>query len=412
MLSNRLGGPGRSDDRADDGVRDTNDDAQLSKLSCVRLGYFQDSFVHHFVRRPTRRSPLINRGYYSRYAALRSLLLQFLALGLSRPAKDTPSGAFQSQQGAAGPKDSAADQVPQPAQQLEAGSRKPEPQSQQQQQAQQRQAAPGKRQVLVLGAGYDTTFFQLAKEGVQADKYVELDFKQVTAKKAAAIQQVPELLACIGGQQAVGSIDPGEGRVLTERYCLLPVDLRDLEQLKAALQEAGLDPAAPTYVLSECVLVYLQPQHSQQLVRWLAEHLQCAAMAVYEQIQPDDAFGRQMLLNLESRGCALLGIEATPTLDAQQRRFTSCGWHRADAHTMQHVYSDCIDPADRRRIERLEMFDEFEEWHLIQQHYCIAVGIKDRTGLLDRFGLPHYAAQPFVPPAVPAALHLPPRFTT
>jgi tRNA wybutosine-synthesizing protein 4 len=27
------------------------------------------------------------------------------------------------------------------------------------------------------------------------------------------------------------------------------------------------------------------------------------------QIQPDDAFGQQMLLNLESRGCALLGIE-------------------------------------------------------------------------------------------------------
>ncbi|KAL4857786.1 Leucine carboxyl methyltransferase 1 [Chlorella vulgaris] len=392
MLSNRLGGPARSDDRADDGVRDTNDDAQLSKLSCVRLGYFQDSFVHHFVRRPTRRSPLINRGYYSRYAALRSLLLQFLALGLSRPAKDTPSGASQSQQGAPGPKDSAADQLPQPVQQPEAGSRKTEPQSQQQQQAQQRQAAPVKRQVLVLGAGYDTTFFQLAKEGIQADKYVELDFKQASRHTQGTAQR--------------------EGRVLTERYCLLPVDLRDLEQLEAALQEAGLDPAAPTYILSECVLVYLQPQHSQQLVRWLAEHLQCAAMAVYEQIQPDDAFGRQMLLNLESRGCALLGIEATPTLDAQQRRFTSCGWHRADAHTMQHVYSDCTDPADRRRIERLEMFDEFEEWHLIQQHYCIAVGVKDRTGLLDRFGLPRYAAQPFVPPAVPAALNLPPRFTT
>lgn len=28
--------------------------------------------------------------------------------------------------------------------------------------------------------------------------------------------------------------------------------------------------------------------------------------------------------------------------------------------------SRCINPADRRRIERLEIFDEFEEWHLIQ----------------------------------------------
>jgi tRNA wybutosine-synthesizing protein 4 len=58
MLAPRLGGS-RLGDQA---VVDTNDDAQLSKLSCVRHGYFQDAFVHHFVRRPTRRSPLINRG--------------------------------------------------------------------------------------------------------------------------------------------------------------------------------------------------------------------------------------------------------------------------------------------------------------------------------------------------------------
>lgn len=97
--------------------------------SCVRLGYFKDDFVQHFVRRPHRRSPLINRGgcargapvwvvacprrlkeswgwlvstawargqglqvthdspvtpaagYYSRYAAIRDLLLHFLVAG-------------------------------------------------------------------------------------------------------------------------------------------------------------------------------------------------------------------------------------------------------------------------------------------------------------------------------------------
>lgn len=49
--------------------------------------------------------------------------------------------------------------------------------------------------------------------------------------------------------------------MLTQRYCLLPADLRDLSQLEAALEAAGLDAAAPTLVVSECVLVYLQPQH-------------------------------------------------------------------------------------------------------------------------------------------------------
>jgi hypothetical protein len=32
------------------------------------------------------------------------------------------------------------------------------------------------------------------------------------------------------------------------------------------------------------------------------------------------------------------------------------------------------DATDVRRVERLEIFDEMEEWHLIQAHYCIAWG--------------------------------------
>lgn len=32
------------------------------RRSCVKLGYFKDDFVRYFVRRPGKRSPLINRG--------------------------------------------------------------------------------------------------------------------------------------------------------------------------------------------------------------------------------------------------------------------------------------------------------------------------------------------------------------
>ena len=62
------------------------------------------------------------------------------------------------------------------------------------------------------------------------------------------------------------------------------------------------------------------------------------------------------------------------------------------------VCSQCSDPADRRRIERLELFDELEEWHLIQQHYCIAIGVKDSAGLLGGFGLPRLPAGAGPPP--------------
>lgn len=64
--------------------------------------------------------------------------------------------------------------------------------------------------------------------------------------------------------------------MVTDSYCLVPADLRDLGQLAAALEAAGLDTSAPTFVLSECVLVYLKPQH-----RWVCKqavlHVRLAA---------------------------------------------------------------------------------------------------------------------------------------
>jgi hypothetical protein len=33
---------------------------------------------------------------------------------------------------------------------------------------------------------------------------------------------------------------------------------------------------------------------------------------------------------------------------------------------------------------------------LLQQHYCIAIGVKDDSGLLQRFGLPHFPPPRFV----------------
>jgi hypothetical protein len=61
-------------------------------------------------------------------------------------------------------------------------------------------------------------------------------------------------------------------------------------------------------------------------------------VAVYEQIKPDDAFGRQMVANLAARGCGLQGISATPTLGDHCRRLERCGWHHARAWDMDTIY--------------------------------------------------------------------------
>jgi len=340
----RLAPPGGSDQS----VQGTNDDAQISKLSCVQLGYFKDDFIKYFVTKRSRRSPLINRGYYSRAAALQELVVQFL--GVRSDGKGVTEPAV-------------------------------------------------KKQVLSLGAGYDTLYFNLQAAGLAPHRYYEIDFPVVTKTKASIVSQTPAMLSLAGADPAV---DTETGSIVSDSYCLMPGDLRDIGAFEAALRDNGFDPSVPTLVLSECVLVYMEPKYSQELVNWAGRTLPDAVFVVYEQIHPDDAFGQQMLINLESRGCPLKGIEATPTLEAHRQRFLRAGWGRAESLSMDAIYRDFLDKADLRRIERLEIFDEFEEWHMIQEHYCITCGINDAQGLFRDFGFKRAAAAPPPSGALPA----------
>jgi tRNA wybutosine-synthesizing protein 4 len=119
------------------------------------------------------------------------------------------------------------------------------------------------------------------------------------------------------------------------------------------------------------------------VIEWAAQKFRAGGcvMATYEQIRPDDAFGRTMMANLEARGCPLLGLRAHPTLESQKERFESRGWTVARALDMNDVYRFYLPEDDVRRIERLELWDEFEEWNMIQAHYCIATAVTYGTGM-------------------------------
>ncbi|XP_002979526.2 leucine carboxyl methyltransferase 1 homolog [Selaginella moellendorffii] len=311
-------------------VQATNDDASASKLSCVRKGYMTDNYVQYFVRRPVKRSPLINRGYFARWAAIRALLMQFLS-----------------------------------------------------------QPSSKRKQIVSLGAGFDTTFFQLKEEENAPDVFMEVDFLEVTSKKAMIVAACKETARHLDSPVFA----PEKGEISSEHYKLFACDLTDTARLDAVCEKANLDLSLPTLILAECVLIYMDPEASRALLRWAASKFSNAVFVAYEQIHGEDAFGQQMIRNLESRGCPLLGIHDTSTLESKMNRFLETGWKRAVAVDMDEIYNRHIDPVERRRIERLEIFDEFEEWHIMQEHYCVAYGIIDENETFAGFGFSQISSE-------------------
>ena len=145
------------------------------------------------------------------------------------------------------------------------------------------------------------------------------------------------------------------------------------------MKSLGVDESRPTLILTECLLVYLKNEDSNNVIQWCASFFNSApfvGILNYEMIEPFDAFGQTMVNNLRDRGCDLLGLEGCPSIDAQIERMNSCfrvedKEHETECLSMDKVYTDKLDPAQRQTIEKLEIFDEFEEWVLLQSHYCL-----------------------------------------
>ena len=66
------------------------------------------------------------------------------------------------------------------------------------------------------------------------------------------------------------------------------------------MEAVGFDRDAPTLVITECVLIYLKPEDTKNILGFIKDFIRGdAAILNYEMINPSDPFGKVMLENLE-----------------------------------------------------------------------------------------------------------------
>ena len=99
-------------------------------------------------------------------------------------------------------------------------------------------------------------------------------------------------------------------------------------------------------------------------------------MASYGQCIPYDAFGRVMRANMVTRRCPF-HLERYPVPAAQRVRYVEAGFDAryTTVVDLAEYWRDGVDAAERARVMALETFDEFEEWDLLQGHYCVTLAV-------------------------------------
>ncbi|KAJ1982471.1 carboxy methyl transferase for protein phosphatase 2A [Dimargaris cristalligena] len=223
-------------------IRATNDDAAVSRCSASKAGYFADPFIPLFVKRAERRSPVINRGSYCRFIGIQNVIQQFL-----RACKQCDLSS----------------------------------------------------QIVVLGSGSDTTYFLLKETDYAPTRFVEIDFPEITSVKCMKLHRNSRLRSLLPEGCQTGR---GGAELYSDQYTILAGDLRQFESdIVPRLLETGLRSDVPTLFLSECVLIYLDPQFSDRLIASVSQQWPSAFFVTYEQIQPHDAFGQMMTQNLQVR---------------------------------------------------------------------------------------------------------------
>lgn len=198
--------------------------------------------------------------------------------------------------------------------------------------------------------------------------------------KLAIIDKTEQLRALLPKLTKTGALDGILGS--SDPYVAIGCDLNNIEPLRAILKDhlqLSNDDAAILFV-SEVSTAYMERDASQAVYQFAASY-DDVRFVLLEQHLPDGAdhpFAQTMLAHFEKLRTPLRAIGR---MDQMKARFAAAGFPDAgvDIRSLWELWSDptFLSAEQRRALDRVEPFDEWEEFALFGSHYFLLVAEKE-----------------------------------
>ena len=298
-----------------EGVQSTANDALKTKISCVLCNYYKDPFILYMEPGINHKKflPLINRGTYCRVYAINTKLHEIL-----NNFKKLDEYKYS------------------------------------------------KINIIFLGSGFDTTYFNLMTEGYTNIEVYEYDFKNIIDKKNKIISKIKILSEIVTKNK--------------NNYHLIDCDITNKKLFSESLDKIKNNENELTIVICECLLVYIDRDVTVEMLSCINNRFDNVYILEYDLIGADDPFGKEMIDNLKNRNINLRGFNDVKNIKDQIERLEEAKFEDVNMVDMYYVYFKLLPIDDRKRIERLELMDEFEELNLLQKHACFGYACKCKNG--------------------------------
>lgn len=213
--------------------------------------------------------------------------------------------------------------------------------------------------------------------------FVDVDYPQLMRRKVETIDKTEQLRTLL--PNLTKSSKPDGVLLNSDVYAAVGCDLRDLGSLLQSLREILNEDNHEVAILyvAEVSVAYMDLESSQAVFEWVATTFEDVRFCLLEQHLPDGPdhpFARTMLKHFEKLRTPLRAIG---TMADIRKRFVDAGWpvEGVDVRSLWELWSDddFLTGEQRRALDDVEPFDEWEEFALFASHYFLLVARKGHT---------------------------------